>query len=227
MKITYFGHSAFMIEAGGKTFLIDPFLTGNPHTQVDIMSLKPEYILVTHGHDDHLGDALTIAKNSDATIVAPAELAGYCQAKGAKTHPMHIGGGFNFDFGRIQLTEAQHGSAVFEGDQVIYAGNPCGFLLTVDGKTVYHAGDTGLFSDMELLGKRHKIDFALLPIGDNYTMGLEDALYAAGLIKADLSIPMHYNTFGYIMQDPEEFAEGVRKIGQRAQVLEFNKEYEF
>ena len=227
MKITYFGHSAFMVEAGGKRFLIDPFLTGNPHTQVDISTLKPDYILVTHGHSDHLGDALEIAENSSATIVAPAELAGYCESKGAKTHPMHIGGGFNFDFGRIQLTEAQHGSAVFEGDQVIYAGNPCGFLLTAGGKTLYHAGDTGLFSDMGLIGERHKIDIALLPIGDNYTMGLEDAIYAASLVKADLSIPMHYNTFDYIIQDPEDFAEGVRKSGQRAEVLEMNKEYEF
>ena len=226
MKITYFGHSAFMIKENDFTFLIDPYITGNPHTDIPIQELKPDYILLTHGHGDHIGDALKIAKNSNAVIIAPAELANYCERKGAKIHPMHIGGGFNFDFGRVKLTQALHGSAVTEGDQVIYTGNPCGFLLIINGQTLYHAGDTGLFSDMKLIGELNKIDIALLPIGDNFTMGVDDAVYATSLIKPVLAIPMHYNTFGYIIQDPEEFVKKIENKGHKCLVLEMNKEYE-
>ncbi len=226
MKITYFGHSAFMIKENSFTFLIDPYISGNPHTKVSIEDIKADYILLTHGHGDHIGDALKIAKNNNSVIIAPAELAYYCERKGARIHPMHIGGGFNFEFGRVKLTQALHGSAVTEGDQVIYTGNPCGFLLMINGRTVYHAGDTGLFSDMKLIGELNKIDIALLPIGDNFTMGVDDAVYAANLIKPALSIPMHYNTFGYIMQDPEEFVEKIGNKGYKGLVLEMNKEYE-
>lgn len=227
MKITYFGHSAFMIKKNGYTFLIDPFITGNPHSKVKIEELKTDYILLTHGHGDHIGDALEIATRNGSTIIAPAELANYCEKKGAKVHPMHIGGGFNFEFGRIKLTQALHGSAVTEGDQVIYTGNPCGFLLMINGKTLYHAGDTGLFLDMKLIGELNKIDIALLPIGDNFTMGVDDAVYATDLLKSKLTIPMHYNTFGYIMQDPEEFVKKIENKGYKGLVLEMNKEYEF
>ncbi len=171
-------------------------------------------------------DALKIAKESDATIIAPFELATYCENKGAKVHPMHIGGGFNFEFGRVKLTQALHGSAVFDGDKIIYTGNPCGFLLMINGRTLYHSGDTGLFSDMKLIGELNKIDIAMLPIGDNFTMGVDDAVYAVDLIKPELAIPMHYNTFGYIMQDPEEFTKKNGNKGYRGMVLEVNKEYE-
>lgn len=226
MKITYFGHSAFMIKEGDFTFLIDPFITDNPHTKVKAESLKTDYILLTHGHGDHIGDAIEIAKKWDAVIIAPFELATYCENKGAKVHPMHIGGGFNFDFGRIKLTQALHGSAVFEGEKVIYTGNPCGFLLMINGRTLYHSGDTGLFSDMELIGQLNKIDIAMLPIGDNFTMGIDDAVYAVNLIKPKLAIPMHYDTFGYIMQDPEEFTKKIENKGYKGLVLEVDKEYE-
>lgn len=226
MKITYFGHSAFMIRSGKFTFLIDPFITDNPNTKNDAKKLKTDYIVLTHGHGDHLGDALTIAKENDAMIIAPYELAVYCEKNGAKVHPMHIGGGFNFAFGRIKLTQALHGSAVFEGDQVIYTGNPCGFLLMINGKTIYHAGDTGLFSDMRLIGELNKIDIAMLPIGDNFTMGIDDAVYAVDLIKPALTIPMHYNTFDYILQNPEEFVKKISDKGYKGMALEYDKEYD-
>ena len=226
MKITYFGHSAFMIKDEKFTCLIDPFITGNPHTKAKTESIQADYIFLTHGHGDHIGDAISIAKNNDALIIAPFELAVYCEKKGAKVHPMHIGGGFNFEFGRVKLTQALHGSAVFEDDQVIYTGNPCGFLLMINGKTIYHSGDTGLFSDMKLIGELNKIDIAILPIGDNFTMGIDDAVYAVSLIKPELAIPMHYNTFGYIMQNPEEFTGKIADRGFNGIVLEFDKEYE-
>ena len=218
-SIKYLSHSSFWIEAGGKKLLIDPFITGNPKATVKSADLKPDYILLTHGHGDHLGDGLAIAKASGATIIAPNELAVYCDSKGAKAHTMHIGGGHNFDFGRVKLTIAHHGSAVREDDHWEYMGEPCGFLITSEGKTVYHAGDTGLFLDMKLIGEINTIDLALLPIGDNFTMGVDDAIKAVEFLKPKQVVPMHYDTFDLIAADPKKFAAGAEKSGAKVTIL--------
>ncbi|MCD6362899.1 MAG: metal-dependent hydrolase [Synergistetes bacterium] len=210
-KVKFLGHAAFYIEGEGLKALIDPFLRENPQA-----AAKPEdfnelnYIFLTHGHGDHLGDSIEIAKKTGATIVAVFELANYCSAKGAKIHPMHVGGRTSFPFGRVKLVPASHGSGIIEGEKILYGGNPCGVIIEVEGKKVYHAGDTGLIADMMLL-KDEKIDLALLPIGGNFTMDLEDALKALDLIKPKRVIPMHYDTWPLIKADPEEFAKGAKE----------------
>lgn len=205
MKITYQGHSCFTVASGGHSIIIDPFLNGNPVAVIKPGEVKVEAILVTHGHADHLGDAVEISKKNKAPVIAPFELVNYCTAMGATGHAMHIGGGHDFPFGRVKLTIAHHGSTTETGA----VGNPCGFLVTMDGKTLYHAGDTGLFSDMALIGETNKIDCALLPIGDNFTMGIEDAIRAVGMLKPKMAVPMHYNTFDVIKQDPEVFKKSL------------------
>jgi L-ascorbate metabolism protein UlaG (beta-lactamase superfamily) len=218
--VKFLSHSCFAVEAGGKTLLIDPFFTGNPKAPSGTDQIAPDYILLTHGHGDHLGDGLEIAKRSGATIVAPNELAVWCQGKGAQTHPMHIGGGWDFDFGRVKLTIAHHGSAVMPDSGIWeYTGSPCGFLITADGKTLYHAGDTGLFYDMKLIGEMHPIDLALLPIGDNFTMGVTDAIKAVELLRPRQVVPMHYDTFDLVKADPAAFAAGAERHGAKAIVL--------
>lgn len=219
IKVEFLGHSCFLISSHDTAVIIDPFLEGNPQAPVKPESIKVDAVILTHGHGDHIGDSISIARANDAFIIAPFELATYCEKKGINVHPMHIGGAYTFPFGRVKLTPAWHGSAVMEGDNVIYTGNPCGVLLTMEGKTIYHSGDTGLFLDMKLIGDRNDIELALIPIGDNFTMGIDDALYAVELLKPKKVVPMHYNTFPVIEADPKVFADGVNKMGVDCTVL--------
>ncbi|KJS10833.1 MAG: metal-dependent hydrolase [Peptococcaceae bacterium BRH_c8a] len=209
MKVTFLGHACFLLE-GETTILIDPFITGNPVAKIKPEAINVDLIFVTHGHADHLGDAVAIAKNCGATIVSVFEVATYCGKFGVQTHAMHIGGSNRFGPVQVKLTPALHGSGLVDEDGTIqYLGNPCGFVFNLEGKTIYHSGDTGLFSDLSLIGKRHPIDLAMLPIGDNFTMGPDDALEAVKLVKPHVVIPMHYNTWPLIAQNPAEFKQDV------------------
>jgi L-ascorbate metabolism protein UlaG (beta-lactamase superfamily) len=207
VKLTYYGHSAFMVEGAGKKILIDPYITDNPLSPVKKEHLSADYIVVTHGHGDHLGDSVEIAKSSGATIISNFEICTYVEKQGCKMHPLHIGGGAHFDFGAAKLTIAHHGSCLPDGS---YGGSPAGVVLEIEGKRIYHAGDTGLFYDMKLIGRKG-MDVALLPIGDNFTMGPEDALEAVKLIEPGVVIPMHYDTFDMVKQDPSAFKTSVEK----------------
>ncbi len=223
-KLTYLSHSAWLVEADGVTIAIDPFLEGNPMAPVKPGDVKADYIIVTHAHGDHLGDAIPIAKQSDGTIISNFEIANYCGNQGAKAHPMHIGGARKFPFGSVKLTPAWHGSSFPDGS---YGGTPAGVLLTIGGKTIYHTGDTGLFMDMQLIGERHPVDIFLVNIGDNFTMGIDDAVKAVEFVKPKLTIPMHYKTFDVIDVDPQEFLDKVKQKGFEAKLLEIGGIHEF
>lgn len=208
MKITYHGHSCLSLEMkNGQRVLIDPFITGNPMTDLDIDKVKVDWILVTHGHNDHVGDMIPIAKTNDATIISIVEIANYAQKQDVKACGMNIGGKNTFPFGTIKFVHAQHSSSYEVDGSVLYMGEPSGIIIQAEGKTIYHAGDTADFSDLALLGEQFSIDVAFLPIGDNYTMGPEDAARAAKRIKAKTVVPIHYNTFPVIKQDPEVFLD--------------------
>jgi L-ascorbate metabolism protein UlaG (beta-lactamase superfamily) len=208
MKVTYHGHSVVKIETGGKTIIIDPFITGNGLTDLTVEDIKPDVIILTHGHNDHVGDTVQLAKENDSLVIANDELSTYLSWQGLRVHGMHIGGAYQFEFGKVKLTPAFHGTGLQADDnQIVYCGMPAGILFMAEGKTIYHAGDTALFSDMKLIGERHPIDLAFLPIGDNYTMGPEDAAYAAKLLAAKTIVPIHYNTFPVIKQDPQDFLQ--------------------
>jgi L-ascorbate metabolism protein UlaG (beta-lactamase superfamily) len=205
MRLTYHGHSCFVVETSKARLILDPFLNNNPSAIIKAADVRCDFVLVSHGHEDHSEDALEIAKKNNATIIANYELAEYFAAKGAKTHGMNPGGGYNFPFGRVKLTLAHHTSSVEAGLHPIYLGVPCGLLVSADGKTLYHAGDTALFMDMQLIG-RAGLDAALIPIGDNFTMGPEDAVTALDFLKPKIAVPIHYNTWPIIAQDGEAFA---------------------
>ena len=214
MKLTYLSHSCFTLETSTHRLIIDPFLSGNPLAKISPDEVECDTILLSHGHEDHLGDALAIAKRTGATLIANFELATYCAHHGAKVHPMQPGGAWQFPFGRVKMTIAHHSSGVGNSDGTsTFLGNPAGLLITADGKTLYHAGDTALFLDMKLIGELDKIDVALLPIGDNFTMGPEDAARAVEFLNAGLAIPMHYNTFDLIKIDPQRFVDAVKARG--------------
>lgn len=217
MKISYHGHSFVKIETNGKTIVIDPFITGNDLTDVTVDELHPDVIIVTHGHSDHIGDTVQLAKANNSLVIANFELSTYLGWQGLNTHGMHIGGAYEFDFGKVKLTPAFHGTGLMtENKEIIYLGMPAGILFMAEGKTIYHSGDTALFSDMKLIAKRHPIDVAFLPIGDNFTMGPEDAALAAEFLQPKTVVPMHYNTFPPIKQDPHKFVkmldDGVGKV---------------
>ena len=222
MKLKYFSHSAFQITTENSiSFLIDPFLDDNPTSPVKSKDVKADYIILTHGHGDHLGDAFKIAKRCNSTFICVNELANYCIENGFKAHNMHIGGGYNFEFGRVKFTIAHHGSKTPDNQ---YAGEPSGVVLSIENKNVYHTGDTGLFYDMKLIGEMTPIDYMLLPIGDNFTMGITDAVKAAEFVKPKVAIPMHYNTFPVISVDPNQFKKNVEAKGIVCKILNFGEE---
>jgi L-ascorbate metabolism protein UlaG (beta-lactamase superfamily) len=203
---TWFGHAAAGLEVGGKKLLIDPFFTDNPAASAKIEELEADYILISHGHSDHVGDAIAIAKRTQAIIIGNFEIVSWFDKQGIPGHSQHLGGGYHHPFGYLKLTLALHGSALPDGS---YGGNPAGFLLTTpEAEKIYLACDTGLFGDMRLIGEEG-IDLAVLPIGDNFTMGPDDALKAVKLIEPRHVIPVHYNTWDLIAQDPNAWADRV------------------
>lgn len=200
--LTFLGQSGFLLTRGDVSIVIDPYLTGNPLATVSPADINPTYILVTHAHQDHLGDTVAIAKRTGAKVVTTAEIARMLRDQGVDVIPMSIGGKKKFDFGYVRVTPAVHGSG-------IAGGIAAGFIVNFYGTVVYHAGDTSLFGDMALLAQLESIDYALLPIGDNYTMGPDDAVIAVGMLKPKVVVPMHYNTNPLIIQSPEAFKKAV------------------
>jgi L-ascorbate metabolism protein UlaG (beta-lactamase superfamily) len=222
MKLKYFGHSAFQVTTGNNAIiLIDPFLDGNPNSPVKSKDLKADYIILSHAHSDHLGDSFKIADKEKTCFICVNELANYCISKGFKAHNMHIGGGFNFDFGRVKFTIAHHGSMTPDNK---YAGEPAGIILSIDNKSIYHTGDTGLFYDMKLIGEMNSVDYMLLPIGDNFTMGISDAVKAIEFVQPKFAIPIHYNTFQVIKADPFDFKDKVEKAGFNCKIMDYGEE---
>ena len=198
ISLTFLGHAGYLLDDGSQSVAIDPFLTGNPLAPVAPDDVQADYILVSHGHGDHVGDTVAIARRTGATVISNFEIHNWLLGQGVeKAHPQHIGGGFDYPWGRVKLTIAHHGSALPDGS---YGGNPCGFLFYIQGKKIYHACDTGLFYDMKLIGEEG-IDLAVLPIGDNFTMGPEDSLRAVKLLSPKRVLPIHYDTFDVIQQD--------------------------
>jgi L-ascorbate metabolism protein UlaG (beta-lactamase superfamily) len=217
-RVCWLGHAALLVDSDGRKILIDPFLTDNPAAAMTADQAEADFILISHGHGDHVGDAIAIARRTGATVVANYEIAGWLEKQGLnKVHGMQHGGGFGFPFGRVKMTFAFHGSMLPDGS---YGGNPAGFLLRLnDGKVVYDAADTGLFGDMRLIGEE-QLDLAILPIGDNYTMGPDDALRAVKLLQPKKVLPIHYNTWPVIAQDADAWARRVQtETGTPVKVL--------
>lgn len=222
LKLTWYSHACFMLETPKHAVIIDPFLTDNPKTQVKPSEIRCNTILVSHGHFDHVGDAVEIAKANNAEIVGVYELVEWCKKQGASGTDMNIGGSKEFEWGEIQLTPAIHSSGCPDG---AYGGCPCGFMIRMGGKTIYYAGDTALTMEMKLIGEQHNINVVLLPIGDHYTMGPVDAAKAVELLRPQMVIPMHYNTFPVIEQDPEDFADKVGDLA-RVKIMKFGETIE-
>jgi L-ascorbate metabolism protein UlaG (beta-lactamase superfamily) len=207
-KVKFLGHAAIWVETGKFKLLLDPFISGNQNAPVTVDELEPDYILVTHAHGDHVGDTVSIAKRCKATVITNAEIRNWLASQNVKSHGMNIGGGYSFPFGYLKMTLALHSSTLDDGTS---GGNPGGFLLTtLNNRKLYFAGDTGLFGDMALIGETG-LDLAMIPIGDNYTMGPEDALRAVKLLRSKVVVPIHYNTFGVIGQEVEPWKKMVEE----------------
>lgn len=222
--LTWYGHATLGLETGGYRILVDPYFTDNPAAKTRPDSVPADFIWITHGHGDHVGDAIAIARRTGATVISNFEIANWFTRQGVKkVHAQHLGGGFQHPFGYLKLTLALHGSALPDGS---YGGNPAGFLLTTnDLKKIYISGDTGLFGDMKLIGDEG-IDLAVLPIGDNYTMGPEDALRAVKLLAPRHVVPIHYDTWDLIAQDPEAWSKRVSaQTSAQAHVLKPGESY--
>lgn len=210
MNVTYYGQNALGIEAEGKNVIVDPFISGNALAKdIDVENLNADYIVLTHAHGDHVLDVETIARNNNATIISNAEIAGYYGNKNLESHGMNHGGKAQFDFGTLKVVNAIHSSSFPDGT---YGGNPMGFILEADGKTLYIAGDTALTMDMKLIPMRYDLNMAILPIGDNFTMDIEDAIIASDFIECDRIIGCHYDTFGPIEIDHDE---ALRKFNEK------------
>jgi L-ascorbate metabolism protein UlaG (beta-lactamase superfamily) len=223
-NVTWYGHATLGLETGGSRILVDPFFTGNPAASAQADAVSADFILVSHGHSDHLGDTVAIAKRTGATVISNFEIVAWLEKQGVKkTHGQHLGGGFKYPFGYLKLTLALHGSALPDGSN---GGNPAGFLLTTkEGKKIYLAQDTGLFGDMSLIGEEG-IALAVLPIGDNFTMGPSDALRAVKLLQPQQVIPIHYNTFDLIAQDAQAWRAQVEsQTSAKVHVLKPGESY--
>jgi len=225
MKITFYGQNTLAIEVSGKYIVIDPFISGNPLSKdrVDVNSLKADYILLTHAHEDHILDAETLAKNTNATIVSNYEIAMHFQDKGFNVHPMNHGGNWKFDFGNVKYVNAIHTSSFPDGSN---GGQPGGFVIEGEHKNIYIAGDTALTMDMKLIPMITKLDLAILPIGDNFTMGVEDAIIASDFVECDKVLGVHYDTFGYIEIDHEVAKKKFYDAGKDLMLLEIGESIE-
>lgn len=212
MQITHHGHSVVQIVTeSGIRLIIDPFINDNPFCQLTPEQLEIDVILITHAHSDHFGDTLELAKQNDALVITVLELADYLENQGIRVHGMQPGGSHPFDFGKVTLTQAIHGSSLWIDEKPYTFGLATGIILEIENQTLYHLGDTALFSDLSLYGKLYDIDLAFIPIGDNYTMGPEHAKLAAQWLQAKKVIPIHYDTFPLIEQDPKAFIDSLDK----------------
>ncbi len=221
MKITFYGHACIGIEAAGKHILVDPFITGNSKAaHIDINSLKADYILVTHAHQDHILDVEAIAKRTNAVIVSNYEIATHFGDKGLKFHPMNHGGSWDFDFGNVKYVNAIHTSSFPDGS---YGGQPGGFVIEGEHKNIYVAGDTALTMDMKLIPMRTKLDLAILPIGNNFTMDVDDAIIASDFVDCDKVLGCHFDTFGYIVIDHDEAKKKFFDAGKDLMLLEIGE----
>lgn len=224
MKFTYFGHSCFLVEFGGKKLLFDPFISPNELAKdIDINSIEADYILLSHGHEDHIADAETIANRTGATIIATFEIVTWYGTKGLKGHPMNTGGKWKFDFGTVKMVNAVHSSVLPDGT---YGANPVGFVISNDENAFYFAGDTALTWDMKLIPMIcPKLDVAILPIGDNFTMGYEDAIIASDFIECNNIIGCHFDTFGYVKIDHEAVKGAFEAKGKQLTLPEIGKAF--
>ena len=225
MQFTYYGQSCFMVKVNGKNILFDPFIRPNPHAKhINIDEIKADYIFLSHGHGDHVADAIEIAKKTGATCVGAAEVAGWFGKHGIKkVHPLNHGGPVAFDFGSVRAVNAIHSSSFPDGS---YAGNPLGFVITSTGGNFYYAGDTALTMDMQLIPRWAKLDFAVLPIGGNYTMDVADAIAAADFVNCTTVVGVHYNTFEIIKIDADKAVEDFKAAGKTLLLPGIGKEIE-